>query len=41
MQMSRSALVVAATQGNDAPVDVVRILAVVAVEKAVRSIQTR
>ena len=35
------ALVVAATQGIDATVDVVRILAVVAVEQAVRSVQTR
>ena len=35
------ALVVAATQGTDATVDVVRILAVVAVELAVRSVQTR
>jgi L-aminopeptidase/D-esterase-like protein len=35
------ALVVAATQGVDATVDVVRILAVVAVEQAVRSVQMR
>ena len=35
------ALVVAATQRVDATVDVVRILAVVAVEQAVRSVQTR
>jgi L-aminopeptidase/D-esterase-like protein len=35
------ALVVAATQVVDATVDVVRILAVVAVEQAVRSVQTR
>ena len=35
------ALVVAATQAIDASVDVVRILAVVAVEQAVRSVQTR